>query len=271
MHSAAQFCFDCLQLGHHAPLCRFPPDGERSIAPALPAVVREAQERKGIAQTRSVVFSPDVVAVRTSLAILRISRVAFLQSGGSRRPDFAFFEAQSPGPPIPLSTLQAASRDVSCKTQDQNGVAASFLVGLFHSLQHAGLTRRSLTRLLGNWPSTSGKASSQALTSNTVAATALVLFCAFLSAYALESLAQLTGGESFALTNAATLKRSLLAVSKAVPNYYVLSFGPESPSAGLHRLEPMLKNRPEIELWALNTRFTGPVKSSAIGIVTAWP
>jgi hypothetical protein len=84
-------------------------------------------------------------------------------------------------------------------------------------------------------------------------------------------LAQLTGGESFALTNAATLKRSLLAVSKAVPNYYVLSFGPESPSAGLHRLEPMLKNRPEIELWALNTRFTGPVKSSAIGIVTAWP
>jgi hypothetical protein len=65
-------------------------------------------------------------------------------SGKSRRPSFAFFEAQWPGPPIPLSTLQATSRDVSCKTEGQDGVAVSFLVGLFHSLQHAGLTRRSL-------------------------------------------------------------------------------------------------------------------------------
>ena len=24
--AAAQFCFNCLQLGHHALLCRFPPD-----------------------------------------------------------------------------------------------------------------------------------------------------------------------------------------------------------------------------------------------------
>ena len=45
---------------------------------------------------------------------------------------------------MPLSTLQATSRDVSCKTEGQDGVAVSFLVGLFHSLQHAGLTRRSL-------------------------------------------------------------------------------------------------------------------------------
>ncbi|HEV3420830.1 MAG TPA: hypothetical protein VG075_11035, partial [Candidatus Acidoferrum sp.] len=48
------------------------------------------------------------------------------------------------GPPIPLSTLQAISRDAACKTEGQDGVAVSFLVGLFHSLQHAGLTRRSL-------------------------------------------------------------------------------------------------------------------------------
>src|SRR5260370_12125505 len=33
------------------------------------------------------------------------------------------FEAQSPRPPIPLSTLQAASRDVACKTRGQDGFA----------------------------------------------------------------------------------------------------------------------------------------------------
>jgi VWFA-related protein len=68
-----------------------------------------------------------------------------------------------------------------------------------------------------------------------------------------ESVAQLTGGEYFAFTNAATLKRSLLAVSNDVPNYYLLSFRPESPSAGLHTLNLTLKNRPELQLKARNT------------------
>jgi hypothetical protein len=35
-------------------------------------------------------------------------------------------------------------RDVARKTEGQDGVAISFLVGLFHSLQHAGLSRRTL-------------------------------------------------------------------------------------------------------------------------------
>jgi VWFA-related protein len=68
-----------------------------------------------------------------------------------------------------------------------------------------------------------------------------------------ESVAQLTGGEYFAFTNAATLKRSLLAVSNDVPNYYLLSFRPKSPSAGLHTLELTLKNRPELQLKARST------------------
>src|SRR5438477_2228700 len=34
------------------------------------------------------------------------------------------FEAQSPGPPIPLSTLQARPRDLACKTRGQDGFAA---------------------------------------------------------------------------------------------------------------------------------------------------
>jgi hypothetical protein len=47
VHSEAQLSFNCVQLRHHALLRRFPPDDERSIAPALPAVMRETQERKG--------------------------------------------------------------------------------------------------------------------------------------------------------------------------------------------------------------------------------
>jgi VWFA-related protein len=68
-----------------------------------------------------------------------------------------------------------------------------------------------------------------------------------------ESVAQLTGGEYFAFTNAATLKQGLLAVSNDVPNYYVLSFRPESPSAGLHTLELKLKDRPQLQLRARDT------------------
>ncbi len=67
-----------------------------------------------------------------------------------------------------------------------------------------------------------------------------------------ESVAQWTGGEYFAFTNEATLKRSLLTISNDVPNYYVLSFRPESPSPGLHTLALKLKSRPELQLKARN-------------------
>jgi GGDEF domain-containing protein len=41
-------------------------------------------------------------------------------------------------------------RDVARKTEGQDGVAVSFLVGLFHSLQHAGLSRRTLKNAVNN-------------------------------------------------------------------------------------------------------------------------
>src|SRR6266446_2266498 len=53
------------------------------------------------------------------------------------------FAAQSPRPPMPLSTLQEIPRDVPSKTRGQDGFATSFPVGLLHPLQHAGLSRRS--------------------------------------------------------------------------------------------------------------------------------
>jgi hypothetical protein len=48
VHLAAQFCLDCVQLCHQPLLGRFPPDDEGPIAPALPAVMRETQEREGL-------------------------------------------------------------------------------------------------------------------------------------------------------------------------------------------------------------------------------
>lgn len=65
-----------------------------------------------------------------------------------------------------------------------------------------------------------------------------------------ESVAQLTGGEYFAFKDAKTLSGRLITISNDVPNYYVLSFHPESPQPGLHALELKLKNRPEAQLRA---------------------
>src|SRR5450759_3265717 len=45
---------------------------------------------------------------------------------------------------MPLSTLRRKPRGTRRKTQGQDGFAFSFPVGLFHPLQHAGLSRRTL-------------------------------------------------------------------------------------------------------------------------------
>jgi len=53
---------------------------------------------------------------------------------------------------MPLFTLRVPPRDDPCKTRGQDGVAFSFPVGLFHPLQHAGLSRR--TKQTGFAPAT---------------------------------------------------------------------------------------------------------------------
>jgi VWFA-related protein len=65
-----------------------------------------------------------------------------------------------------------------------------------------------------------------------------------------ESVAQLTGGEYFTFKNAKTLTQEILVVSNDIPNYYVLSFRPQSPQPGFHALELRLKDRPRLSLWA---------------------
>src|SRR5712675_2523571 len=56
---------------------------------------------------------------------------------------YGLFAAQSPRPPMPLSTLQETPRGVPSKARGQDGFATSFPVGLLHPLQHAGLSRRT--------------------------------------------------------------------------------------------------------------------------------
>lgn len=51
-----------------------------------------------------------------------------------------------------------------------------------------------------------------------------------------ETVAQLTGGEYFKLTDAKSLERSLEAISNHIPNRYVLTFQPHSPQPGFHTL-----------------------------------
>lgn len=65
-----------------------------------------------------------------------------------------------------------------------------------------------------------------------------------------ESVANLTGGEYFPFKNAKTLSQHLVTISNDVPNYYVLSFHPQTPSPGAHALELKLKDRPGLQLKA---------------------
>jgi hypothetical protein len=54
----------------------------------------------------------------------------------------ASFRSSIPSPPVPLFTLRRTPRGAQRKTRGR-AVRYSFLVGLFHSLLHAGLSRRT--------------------------------------------------------------------------------------------------------------------------------
>jgi len=65
-----------------------------------------------------------------------------------------------------------------------------------------------------------------------------------------ESVAQLTGGEYFPFKDAKSLARHLITISNDVPNYYFLSFRPQSLHPGPHALELKVKDRPEYKVKA---------------------
>src|SRR5271169_2063794 len=59
----------------------------------------------------------------------------------------ASFRSSIPSPPVPLFTLRRTPRGVQRKTRGR-AVRYSFLVGLLHSLPHAGLSRRTALAIL---------------------------------------------------------------------------------------------------------------------------
>jgi VWFA-related protein len=67
-----------------------------------------------------------------------------------------------------------------------------------------------------------------------------------------ETVAKLTGGEYFKLTDAKSLEHSLETISNHLPNRYVLTFHPQSPHPGLHAIALHLPNYSNLEVTARN-------------------
>jgi VWFA-related protein len=73
-----------------------------------------------------------------------------------------------------------------------------------------------------------------------------------------ETVAHLTGGEYFKLTDAKSLERSLATVANHLPNRYVLSFQPQSPHPGIHAIELHLPGYEGLEVNARASYWATP-------------
>jgi VWFA-related protein len=77
-----------------------------------------------------------------------------------------------------------------------------------------------------------------------------------------ETVAHLTGGEYFKLSNPKQLERDLSTISNHIPNRYILSFQPQSPHPGLHALDLQLKGYPNLQVTARRTYWADTPASS---------
>ena len=73
-----------------------------------------------------------------------------------------------------------------------------------------------------------------------------------------ETVARLTGGEYFKLTDAKSFERTLEAISNHIPNRYVLSFQPQSPHPGFHVLSLKAPDYSGFEITARNSYWATP-------------
>jgi VWFA-related protein len=73
-----------------------------------------------------------------------------------------------------------------------------------------------------------------------------------------ETVARLTGGEYFKLTDANRLGRDLGTIANHLPNRYVLSFHPQSPHAGLHVISVRLPAYPGLKVTARQSYWADP-------------
>ena len=78
-----------------------------------------------------------------------------------------------------------------------------------------------------------------------------------------ETVAHLTGGEYFKLSDAKTLERSLATISNHIPNRYILSFQPQSPHPGLHVINLSLPNYSKLAVTARTSYWVDPEATSS--------
>ena len=116
-------------LGLHGPVSIFRPRHPGDL-PVLVHVV--SQRARGLRLRRT----------GEPLASSAAHRVAFLLSGESRHPGTRIFSKLKTRPADTSVYTSAHTSRCNRKTRGQDGFATSFPVGLFHPLQHAGLSRR---------------------------------------------------------------------------------------------------------------------------------
>jgi VWFA-related protein len=76
------------------------------------------------------------------------------------------------------------------------------------------------------------------------------------------TIARLSGGEYVQFGDEKTLESGLYAIANDLPNHYILSFQPASPTPGLHTIQVTLKNYPQLLIaartsyWAVASKAT---------------
>jgi VWFA-related protein len=78
-----------------------------------------------------------------------------------------------------------------------------------------------------------------------------------------ETVAHLTGGEYFNLSNPKQLEQDLATISNHVPNRYVLSFQPVAPHPGFHAVELKLRDHPGLRVTARTGYWAGGNEAGA--------
>ena len=67
-----------------------------------------------------------------------------------------------------------------------------------------------------------------------------------------ESVARLTGGESFKFKDSETLQKDMFTIANHIPNRYVLSFHPQQPVPGFHAITLSLRDYGHLSVEARN-------------------
>jgi len=78
-----------------------------------------------------------------------------------------------------------------------------------------------------------------------------------------ETVASLTGGEYFKLSDAKGLEASLQTLSNHIPNRYILSFQPQSPHPGFHFITLQLPNHVDLKVSARNGYWADSTASAS--------